>query len=199
VGDSAPEVLGFQAFAQRIMRAPSYVTQLRKAGRLVLSADGKGVLVAESIKLIADTSDPSRAGVQARHAAQREAGGATATPPPATGRHGGEAHDPAPFGDDPHSKRRSKALADKAEADARKALRDEQAELGELLRRADVVTVVAEAVALLRSALENLPSQVAAELAATDDEGRVRVTLTEAIESRLGDLARRAGAIGRAA
>ena len=113
MGDSAPEVLGFQAFAQRIMRAPSYVTQLRKAGRLVLSADGKGVLVAESIKLIADTSDPSRAGVQARHAAQREAGGATATPPPATGRHGGEAHDPAPFGDDPHSKRRSKALADK--------------------------------------------------------------------------------------
>ena len=55
MGDSAPEVLGFQAFAQRIMRAPSYVTQLRKAGRLVLSADGKGVLVAESIKLIADT------------------------------------------------------------------------------------------------------------------------------------------------
>lgn len=179
-------------FARLLDVSPSYVTELKTAGRLVLNAEGR-VLVAASQQRIRDTADPSKDGVRARHAAARaaaegegaeEQGAVVATA-------GGDS------ADDPIALRRSRALAEKAEAEARKALRDEQIELGQLLRRDDVVPACAAAVATLRNGLENLSATLAPELAAETDEGKVRVILADAIEHALDELSRQFAAIGK--
>lgn len=201
--DALPETMRFREFAKHLGRSPGYVTELRKTGRLVLTPDGKSVIVSESLELIEATRDPARAGVARRHAAERAAARAKATAKPAGANGGaGEADDDAEapitfVPEDPHQKRRAKALADKAEADARKALRDEQIELGQLLQADEVAAVIADATTTLRTALENLPGQVAPSLAAATTEEQVRVLLTEAIETRLGDLARKFSQLGR--
>lgn len=197
----------FSAFARALgERSPAYVTQLREAGRLVLTDDGKRVRVAESLALIRETADPAKAGVVARHATKRSAGRAGAPPAgPAGDRGADEGEDGQEIGaladpvESSHARRRSKALADKAEADARKALRDEQVELGQLLPAEDVEHAVRGAVVTFRGSLENLPNTIAPELAALDDEGSVRVVLAEALEHALEELARRFGQLGKAA
>ena len=209
--EPAAETMRFREFAAHLGCKPSYVTELRKAGRLVLTRDGRRVVVAESIALIEATRDPARAGVARRHAAKRAATRAasvdkaakkaTRRQAGATAAAGaGEAADDAPLTfipEDPHTKRRAKALADKAEADARKALRDERVELGQLLQAEEVAAVITDATTTLRTAMENLPGQIAPGLAAATTEEQVRVLLTEAIETRLGDLARKFSQIGR--
>lgn len=190
----------FAAFARLLgERSPSYVTQLKDAGRLVLTEDGKRVVVKASLQLIRSTADPAKAGVVARHAAARSRKGAGegATPPAPDAADDG---DQGPTGDpvaDSHARRKAKALADKEEALARKALRDEQLELGQLLRADDVADAVRDAGVVLRTALENLPSRLAPELAAATDEGRVRVLLGDALEHALHEVSRKFGDIGR--
>lgn len=98
---------------------------------------------------------------------------------------------------DSHSRRRAKALADKEEAAARKAVRDEQIELGQLLRTADVEAALSDAATTLRGALEALPYDLAPELAPITDEGQLRAKLVEAIEATLAELSRRFGAMAR--
>lgn len=188
-------------------RSPSYVTQLKEQGRLVLTPDGKRVRVEASLALVRETADPARAGVTARHAAKRGQGGAAPAAErqaPATGPD--DAEDPEGEGlanpadpvESSHARRRTKALADKAEADARKALRDEQVELGQLLQAEDVEHAVRSAVVAFRGALENLPNTIAPQLAAMDDEGSVRVVIAEALEHALEELARKFSQIGKA-
>lgn len=201
-----PAEASFSDFAALIDCRPSYVTELRQGGRLVLTEDGKRVRVAESIALIESTRDPAKAGVAERHAAERAQAAARKAQAPqqpvadaANDDFSDDAEDPATFvPKDPHSKRRAKALADKAEADARKALRDEKIELGQLLQAEEVAAVVSEAVTTLRTSMENLPGQIAPGLAAATTEEQVRVLLAEALETRLADLARTFTQIGRA-
>ena len=50
---------------------PSYVVELRKKGRVVVGAGGKGFLKAASLELYARTADPVYAGVAQRHADER--------------------------------------------------------------------------------------------------------------------------------
>lgn len=207
MGEHEAGTATFSGFARAIGVKASYVTELKTAGRLVLTADGKRVRVEESRALIRSTSDPAKAGVVARHAAGRGRAAATpASPAPssATGADIGEDGDQesARAYTDPveesHARRRTKALADKAEADARKALRDEQVELAQLLPAEDVEHAVRGAVITFRGALENLPNTIAPELAAISDEGRVRVVLAEALEHALEELARKFGQLARA-
>ncbi len=197
----------FTGFA-RILgeRSPSYVTQLKDAGRLVLTDDGKRVRVAESLALIQSTRDPAKAGVAGRHAATRSA---SADRPPAKpvapvaaadAAATDEESEPAPASDyDGHSTRRGRALADKAEWDAKVAQRDYEISMGQLLPTADVTASVASAATSLRTALENLPNTLAPELAAATEEGRVRVLLGEAIEHALEEISRKFAAIARQA
>lgn len=207
MGAHEPGTASFAGFARMIGVKPSYITELKTAGRLVLTADGKRVRVEESRALIRSTSDPAKAGVVARHAVGRGRAAATTSPPVAaattpadTGEDGDQ--EPARVYTDPveesHARRRTKALADKAEADARKALRDEQIELGQLLPADEVEHAVRGAVVTFRGALENLPNTIAPELAAISDEGRVRVVLAEALEHALEELARKFGQLARA-
>lgn len=180
------KAVSFKAFARILDRAPSYVTQLKDAGRLVMTDDGK-VDVDASLALIRDTADPAKDGVRARHAAARGHGEAAAN-----------GDDEAPTDFEPQSsdaKRRAKALADAAELDARKKQREELLELGQLLQVDDVVAAVRGAATTLRNGLENLSNTLAPELAAESDEGKVRVILADAIEHALEELSRQFAAI----
>lgn len=181
-------------FAQLLDVRPSYVTQLKTEGRLVLNDAGR-VLVAASRQRIADTADPAKDGVRARHAAAREAGqgdDASAAEIATSAAAGASS-------DDPIALRRSRAQAEKAEAEVREALRKEQLELGQLLVRDEVLLATRAAAAELRGTLENLPIALAPLLAAEQDEGRCRVLLADAVEHALDQLSRQFAAIGRAA
>lgn len=190
----------FREFAGILGCKPSYVTQLRKDGRLVLTDNGKRVRVAGSQQRIKDTRDPAKAGVAARHAATRRqaadvAPAATAPPsPPQAPEPEGEDW-PLPASD--HQRRRAKALADKEEALAAKALRENLVETGKLLPAEDVEHAIYAAGTTLRTTLESLPDTLAPELAAAKDEGRVRVILGEAIEHALEEIARSFATITR--
>ena len=65
-----PATMGLKAFAQHMGCAPSYVTKLKQAGRLVLDDAGR-VKVAESKALIEATRDPAKRAVVDRHASER--------------------------------------------------------------------------------------------------------------------------------
>lgn len=190
--EATDRAVTLRQFAQLLDVRPSYVTQLKAEGRLVLNDAGR-VLVAASRQRIADTADPAKDGVRARHAAAREAGqgDAAGEDEAAAGSAAGA------YSDDPIAVRRSRAQAEKAEAEARKALRDEQIELGQLLVRDEVVPACAAAVATLRAGLENLSNTLAPELAVETDEGKVRVILADAIEHALDELSRQFAAIGK--
>ncbi|WP_447940113.1 hypothetical protein [Pseudoxanthomonas mexicana] len=176
--------------------APSYITQLKDQGRLVRADDGRRYLLAESRKLIADTSDPVKAGVAARHAATRGAGVALEAPAPPPG--DDESDTPlAPTQDDPLAKRRALAQALAEEAKARKLQRDEDVELGNLLPVDEVRSAISDAVTALRADLDNLPAILAPQLAAEREEDRVRVILRDAIEHIEREFARKASAIAK--
>ena len=197
-----PEEASFADFAALARFKPGYVTELRTSGRLVLTEDGKRVRVAESLALIADTRDPAKAGVRARHAATR---GAAAHPPthapaarPAADSDDGDDTGPPSFEpDSPFSRRRAKAQAEREEALARKALRDEQVELGQLLQRDQVLPMIAEVVTIFRTSLENLAATLSPQVAALDDEARCKVLLDTSFEHALEELSRKFAAIGR--
>ena len=171
-----------------------------------LTDDGRAVRVAASLERIQATRNPAHEGVRARHAATR--GAAPADTPAVANDEAAEAAqaptggsidaDDLPF-NSPHQMRRAKALADKEEALARKALREEQVEMGQLLVRDETLAAVADAVVMLRSRLELLPPTLAPRLAALDDEDQVRVLLRDEVEQALEELARKFAGIGRGA
>ena len=178
--------------------APSYITQLKGEGRLVRTSDGKRFLLAESRRLLAETADPAKAGVAARHAAAR--GAAVALEASSTVSEPDDVEAPlAPTQDDPLAKRRALAQAQAEEAKARKLLRDEAVELGQLLPVDEVRSAIADAVTAMRADLDNLPAILAPQLAAEQDEDRVRVILRDAIEHIEREFARKATAVAKEA
>lgn len=198
---SMPAECSLAEFAKIARVNRSYVTELKKAGRLVLTDTGK-VRVTESLALIEATRSPAHQGVADRHTAARETGAggvlANAPTPPLVEQAGQleDAEEPD-LPTSPHSDRRARALADKEEAAARKALRDEQLELGQLLRASEVGTALADAAVTLRGAFENMPHELAPELAALNDEAMVCSRLMEFVETQFTELARRFAAIAR--
>lgn len=194
-----PATLGLRKFAEMQGWRPSYVTELKGKGHLVLTDDGRQVRVPESLQLLADLRDPSKIGVAARHAAGRAAPVAQASDA-GQGDDDADAPDPGYPADvvtDSHARRRAKALADKAETDAKAAERDYRLSMGELLEAGEVEQAVRSAAATFRGALENLPNTLAPELSSISDEGRVRVVLAEAFEHVLEELSRVFAKIGR--
>ena len=176
-GSAVPGNMTFAEFARHAGFKASYVTQLKREGRLVLSDDGKAVKVAESLARIHDTRDPSKAGVAARHAAARGDVGAEGhldsnetqqTPQAAPQR----AADPVGSGYQAARAVRERYLA----LDAKRAY--EQA-IGALRDAKEVEGLVASAMTELRLRLEGLASSMAPELAAIADETRVRAYLAD--------------------
>jgi hypothetical protein len=211
-----PETAGFKAFAERLGCKPSYVTQLRKDGRLVLTPDGRRVLVEASLRLIADSRDPAKAGVVDRHAAARGAPVALST---ARGGEGPGAADGAAAGlpggvadlgdsesdgtaddvppDSPYAARRAAAQMRREEALARKAERDEQVELGQLMVANDVIAQLSSAATQIRQRIEAGADILASELGQEQDESRRRAIIVDHNERILAELERLFAAIAK--
>lgn len=178
-------------FASHINVKPGYVSQLRAAGRLVM--DGDKVVVEDSIKLIAETRDPSKAAVAARHETARQEKRASA-PLSASANAAGETQQaPAqePANDDighaaGSAYQHAKAFREKYNALSAKMAYER--EMKTLLPADDVRQAVMDGDTIIRSRLESLPDQLAPLLAAEMDEQRVRAILIEQIEHLLTDL-----------
>ena len=154
---------------------PSYVTELAKAGRLVLTDDGKRVRVAESIASIEATRDPSKQAVADRHAAGRAA----------------QSDAPA---DEPESISNPDYQAARAKREHYAAEREEmryRQEAGELLVATEVAGALSSILTELRTRLETLPDTLGPQLAPVTDEQQVRARLADEIEVALGDVAHR--------
>lgn len=153
--------------------SPSYVTKLASQGRLVLTDDGKQVRVAASLARIKATEDPARNDVAQRHAQARGAG---------------EAPPPAPVEDRVGSSyQASRAVKERYAALTAKA--EYEKLVGNLVEVSEVRAAASEAGALIRAQIENLPAQLAPELAAETDEARVQALLVERMEILLGNIA----------
>lgn len=195
---TAPEILSKSQFAARIGCQPSYVTALLKAGRLVMTEDGKRIRVAESIARIAATKDPAATQVATRHADARgttlaapspaEAAGQGTAPPPEDG-------DDAPQPTDTPAYQHWRARRERANA------LQQEAALGESTRallQADIVaSAVTAAITLLRNDLEAIPDRIAPQLAAETDEARINAMLREEVEGALGNASGHLFELGR--
>ncbi len=176
-----PDTLALREFAGHIGSRPSYVTELKKAGRLVLTEDGRRVKVAESLARIQATRDPARAGVAARHAEARGTALA-ATAPAAEEGDDDEDDDPEPPPELANNPDFQKARAKREHYKAEREQAAYYADVGQLLNRDAVRGAVAEILAQLRQRLETLPDTLAPELAAMADEQDIRARLAEEVE-----------------
>lgn len=191
-----PTTATFAEFARIAGFKRGYITQLRKDDRLVL--EGRRVRVAESLALIAETSDPAKRGVSDRHARARQETAPSAPAEPAN-----DANAVAPASDDTEADVVAQFDGNfqhwRARNERAKALAAERENLvaeGRLLEAADVAHTVAGGVTTLRARLEALPSMLAPQLAGMDDESAIRVAMAEAIEHALTECARSLQALG---
>lgn len=192
---AADRLVKFSALAAHLGVARSYVTELRQAGRLALSDDGRRCWLQASVDRIEATADPSQDATRARHAEARatapESAQAPAEAAPA-------ATSPVAGAGDIGSNYQA-ARAVKERYLALEAKRAYEQAMGKLVAAEDVRHAVANAATTLRVRLETLPSSIAAQLAAEHDEGRVRALLADQIEVLLGELSREFGGIAQEA
>lgn len=175
---------------------PSYVTELKLAGRLVLSDDGR-VRVRETLARIEQTQDPSKAGVAERHAAGRAAKGAAA------GDAGADQDDPAGFapaargdahadagdGGESGGGRYQRARAANEQYKALQSKLDYEERIGKLVDAAHARAAAAEMGATVRRRLESLAPLVSAQVDERDRD-RVFTQINDVVEKTLGDLER---------
>lgn len=181
-----PATATFKAFAAIAGCKPPYVTALRKAGRLVLTDDGRAVKVAESLARIAATRDPAMQAVADRHAAARETK-SERQEMSADGEHGTRSPQ---SGADKIGNSYQAARAVKERYHAMAAKRDYEISIGKLLDAEDVRSVVASTITVLRTNLETMPDTIAPLVSAENDESKIRAILAEAVEHALAELAR---------
>lgn len=179
---TAPEQLSKRAFADRIGVKPSYVRQLEIDGRLVLTPNGRAVLVEASKARIEATRDPSKQAVAERHAAERGAPAATghAVPPLDDEEDGSELSGSALYNFQSSKAKKMHWEAEREQTAFRK-------EAGELMERSAVVAAFADAGATLRGQLEAWSTVLPPQLAGRD-EAAVRATITDQVEQLLRDL-----------
>lgn len=174
-------------FAELLGVRPSRVTQLKQAGRLVLTADGKRVRIEASRARIKETESgqPQHAASRRHWQERRNGAPEPETPPnetPPTPEDGGE----TPIAG-------TRAYWERREAAARAETREiELAKLkGDLVETAAVRAAGVEAGTVLRAALENLPDHLAPVLAEGDPEReeRIRTRLVEHVGLVLTEIA----------
>lgn len=185
MAEEAASVTG-KELATRIGCKPSYVVELKRNGRVVPGPNGRGYLLAESLALYEATRDPAKAAVASRHAQAR----GTGTLGSDEGEEEGDAPDAEQLPASPDAKRKAKALADKAEFDAKAAQRDYEVSMGKLLDADQVQHALAAAATQLRTTLERLPDTLAPQLVAMSDEGKARNLMWDEINHALEEASR---------
>jgi len=185
-----PLYLSKSAFAARIGKAPSTITWLKDNGRLVMAPDGKRVDVYATESLIKETTDPSKAGVAARHERERQTKQSFSNAVPNISAPLLQAAPPA-------SLSAADALPDFQKARARKehfaslsVEADFYKDQGVLVESAVVDRAAFDTGRLLRDLLMTMPTQIAPELAAMNDPWQVEKHLLAALRRSLEDAER---------
>ena len=185
-----PASESFTDFARRLGCKPSYVTSLRLAGRLVLTDDGKAVLVRESLERVRATASPEWDGVAQRHADAR-GGELGAVPAPAETDDDSDGVSAAPRDpqqdDDQLRTRRAKRIS--AELQAAQDKLDYQQRIGKLVDVEQVRAAGAEMGTTVRRRLESLPTLISAQVEERQRE-HVFAFVTDHVEQTLADLER---------
>lgn len=191
--EHAPALMSFAEFARHAGFKASYVTQLKREGRLVLSDDGKAVRAAESLARIQETRDPSKAAVAARHAAARASTAASseAPAPPADATNDDEPDAGLLVRHDYQTARakREHIAAETAELEFRKLA-------GELIEVSALRPVLAGAVATLCAALDRIEHDVVPVLVGLDEEA-MRVQIRDYVDTVRSDLSESFAKMGR--
>lgn len=164
-------------FARMEGKARSYITALKKAGRLVLNPIGN-VLVEESRARIAETADPNRDDVSSRHAAARQ----DSTVNPKKDEKPEEEETPA-------SHDYQKSRAQKEHYLAEQARIQFERDIGKLVEKTEVAAAIADVVTTFRQHLENMPHRTAPELVGKDLDA-IRATLKQEIHGALAEMER---------
>lgn len=162
-------------FAARHGWSKSYVSKLAKQDRLVLTADGKVDVEATGL-LLAESADPSKAAVAARHEEHRVERDVRSQLQPGPGPAATLQPDSAPVG--AHNFQKAKAhreyyLAQLAEAEFNKVQ-------GNLVERQAVEDAAYSAGRMLRDQFLGLAPQLAAELVAMSDPWDIEKHLVDA-------------------
>lgn len=169
----------------------SYVTQLKREGRLVMSADGKHVDIAASIARIAQTRSPDKTGVTHRHATTRST--PAALPGVDDDNDDDDDDEDAPI-DRPDFQaaraRREQARAQREEIELAK-------EVGTLLVAEEVEEVIADAITNFRTSIESIGALAAVEVAAETDPIECRRIIDEHTRCALTELANRFAGIAQ--
>lgn len=148
----------------------SYVTKLKKAGRIVLDGSGN-VLVEASKKLIDETADPNRDDVKNRWRNERPS----------------DSPKPPPSDNIGNSYQAARAVKERFQALHAKL--EYEVATGKLIKKTDVDAAVADVVTMFRQALEQLPYRTGPELVGKDLEA-IRATLKQYTHAALADLER---------
>ena len=174
-------------FARFLGLAPSYITALVKAGRVVTEGEGRGALVkvAESVALI-EATQAGRFDVARRHAAARRRGQNEAqgdalvrSTPENAPKRDSESHDPERLVD-------AKTRKESAQADQEEMKAAQMA--GNLIAREDVDAAMKFLGASVRAAMDVFPDQTAPVLCAVADLNETHALLTEACRNVLHDI-----------
>lgn len=194
MSDHAPALMSFAEFARHAGFKPSYVTQLKREGRLVLSDDGKAVKAAESLARIQETRDPSKAAVAARHAAARASAAQTAADAPPSSVSSPEDDDLDAGLQVRHDYQAARAkrehlAAETAELEYRKVC-------GELIEVSALQPVLAGAAATLCASLDRIEHDIVPVLIGLDEEA-MRLQVREYIDQIRADLAESFAKMGR--
>mgnify|MGYP000119512198 FL=1 len=185
---AADRAVTLKQFARLLDVSPGYVTELKQAGRLVLDAAGR-VQVDASKARIAETADPAKDGVRARHAAARDGGG-DHHPHPASGGHSGADSAPGSVGS---TYQASRAVKERYLAlDAKRAYEEA---IGKLVDIATVEMALKQAATRCRLRLESLGAVLGPALVMVTDEAVARERIDDAVEHALSDLSRELTAI----
>jgi len=166
-------------FARMNGWARSYVTELKKAGRLVMTEDGKVDIEASLIR-IDETADPNRRDVKERHAEARSDPKAATQKKPNGQKKVAEDQERITFADGKAKEQHYRAL--QAELDYNKTI-------GELVGRAEMKSAVADMVMAFRQEAENLPHRISADLVGKDVND-IRAILKRSIHDMLANLQR---------
>lgn len=180
-------LLGKKAFADHLGLAPSYVTALIKAGRVVLEGEGRTakVKVAETMALIESTS-AGRFDVARRHAAARL--GREKNAPAMEVLRSTPENAPKRESDSPDSERLvdAKTRKESAQADQEEMKAAQMA--GNLIAREDVDAAMRFLGASVRAAMEVFPDQTAPIVCAVSDLNETHAVLTDACRNVLADI-----------
>lgn len=161
-------------FARMEGKARSYITALKKSGRLVMAGDL--VDVEASRARIVGSADPNRDDVAQRWAEQRTPA-STVNP------------ENAENSKDKIGNSYQAARAVKEKFAAMTAKMEYERAIGKLVEKADAAAAIEDVTSVIRQSLENMPHRTAPELVGKDLDA-IRATLKQEIHNALADMER---------